>query len=128
MSFRAGAIFADWLFYGRAGAGAEYSRSVVTVDATGVVNCVGAIQNDVPNKTGGFDQFVTGCTSVQRGVVTRTVTNGVAPIVTMAAGIERNFGNIFVRGEVEFIAHFPALTASQIYYSPAINFAAGYRF
>jgi hypothetical protein len=49
-------------------------------------------------------------------------------MVVMAAGIEKHFGNVFVRGEAELDTHFPALTASQVYYSPSLNLVAGYRF
>ena len=50
-----------------------------------------------------------------------------APIVTLASGVERNFGNFFARAGAELIVHFPAFT-SEAYYSPAVNVAVGYRF
>jgi hypothetical protein len=126
LSLRAGVIFDDWLIYGRAGAGAEYSKKVTTSDQTGSATCVSPIVASVPI-AGGYNYLITGCGSIQHGAITVVTTTKLAPIVTLASGIERNFGDFFARAEAELIVHFPALT-SQVYYSPAVNIAVGYRF
>lgn len=126
-SLRAGITFDDWLIYGRAGAGAEYSKKVTTSDQTGSATCVSPIVASVPIAGGGYNYLITGCGSIQHGVVTAVTTTKLAPIVTLASGVERNFGDFFARAEAELIVHFPAFT-SQVYYSPAVNVAVGYRF
>jgi hypothetical protein len=61
--------------------------------------------------------------------VTTSVTTALTPVVTLATGIERNFGSIFVRAEAEMIFHVPnAALSSKIYYNPSANIAVGYRF
>jgi hypothetical protein len=121
LSLRAGLIF------GRAGAGAEYSKKVTSSDQTGSATCVSPIVASVPIAGGGYNYQITGCGSIEHGVVTVVTTTKLAPMVTLASGIERNFGLFFARAEAELIVHFPAFT-SQAYYSPAVNLALGYRF
>jgi hypothetical protein len=134
ISMRAGVVFDDWLVYGRAGVGAEYSRMTSTSDNRGVVTCNVPVVTGIPRGSvgpggaGTYDYYVTGCGSTTSGASTATTTDRFTPTVTLAGGIEKNFGQMFARAEAELLVHFPALTATQVYYSPAVNLAVGYRF
>lgn len=102
VSTRAGLIFGDWLTYARVGAGAEQAKSTFT--------------------------------AVLPGSVSNTVWASARPTVVLAAGVERNFADFFARVEAEMTTHFgPSVGFSgspygNVYYTPAINVAAGYRF
>jgi hypothetical protein len=128
LSARVGVIFDDWLFYGRAGAGAEYSKVVTKTDQTGTTTCIGAIVSVVQITPIQQGLAATGCNSIGHGPITYTTQTQVSPTVTLASGIERNFGNVFVRAEGEMMLHFTTLSVNKIYYSPAVNFAVGHRF
>ncbi|WP_445219794.1 hypothetical protein ACKWRH_06500 [Bradyrhizobium sp. Pa8] len=128
LSFRGGLTFDDWLVYGRVGAGVEYSKRTTVYDKNST--CVNPVVTSVPNG-GGLDSYLTSCGSIQnKGAITTTVIGGFNPIATVATGVERNFGAVFLRAEVELVVHIPnaSVPFGQIYYNPAANLAVGYRF
>jgi hypothetical protein len=99
LSARAGLILNDWLAYSRIGLGVEQTRSIY-------------VSNVYTNAN---------------------ITSN--PVVLLAAGVERNFGNYFLRAEAEWMVHFGSgvgafgsPSGDNIYYTPAVNVAAGYRF
>lgn len=131
LSFRAGIIFDEWLIFGRAGAGIEQTKLVSVSDQSGTATCLQPTITNVPATRfgiNGFDQVATACGGgIQSGTVTTTLTQSISPIMVVGAGVEKNFGNVFARLEAELTAHFPP-NGYQTYYSPAANFAVGYRF
>lgn len=129
LSLRAGLVFEDWLLYGRAGLGAEYNKRVTVNDQTGTKTCNNPTQTYVPStrNPGAVDLTVTSCGSITSGTNITTTVTRITPIVSLAGGIERNFGAVFVRAEAELVLHYPGAGESS-YYSPAGNVAVGYRF
>lgn len=133
VSLRAGVAIDDWLIYGRTGLGIELSKTIQTSDSRGVTTCQSPVVTGVPRGPvvpgfGSYDYYVTGCGAVVSGAATISTATAWSPTVTLAGGIEKNFGPMFARVEAELMLHFPALTATQVYYSPSINLALGYRF
>lgn len=105
-SFRVGFTASDWLFYGRAGAGIEKSESISTADDSRSVYCYRPTIVQRPNSTGGIDYLANSCASQGNGPTTTvTLINGYAPLVSIGAGIERNFHNLFLRAEAELTGH-----------------------
>lgn len=54
--------------------------------------------------------------------------NGYAPLVSIGAGIERNFHDLFLRAEAELTGHSIPNSGFTFYYTPSVNMALGYRF
>ncbi|WGS21699.1 MULTISPECIES: hypothetical protein [unclassified Bradyrhizobium] len=128
-SFRVGFTASDWLFYGRAGAGIEKSESIYTADDSRSVYCYKPTIIQRPNSNGGIDYLAASCASQGNGpTTTSTLVNGYAPVVSIGAGVERNFNSLFVRAEAELTGHSTPGSGFTFYYTPSVSMALGYRF
>jgi hypothetical protein len=122
LSARSGMTFGDWLFYAKAGAGAEdtFYKSSTTFTISSCDPTVVRQRSDAAI-------VVTGCNSVSSQTVGGVdAQRTVSPIVLLGGGFERNFGDFFLRAEGEFTTHF--MKGGGVYYSPSANVAGGYRF
>jgi hypothetical protein len=129
LSFRSGFVFNDWLLYGRGGAGIEKTTSVFISDDSKSRYCNSPVYKRTQVSTDAFDTFVVGCGSTSGGLITTTqVYDGFAPVLSVGVGIERNFDAFFLRAEAELLGHFLPHVTNSFYYTPAANFAIGYRF
>lgn len=132
LSGRFGLIWNDTLFYTRIGAGIDAIRRENTVDQSQSITCVNPTGNVTTDGPYGYTvATITDCGSRRRGAVTKTSTSAVAPYALLGAGIEQNFGAIFVRLEGNLFTHFSPTEAffrTNTYYTTEINGAVGYRF
>jgi opacity protein-like surface antigen len=124
-SARLGMILGDWLVYSRAGVGAEQTETKTTVDSSGSRLCNSPLIVRTRPDFNSVTLTAVSCGTVTPGPITTTTTASITPIVSLAVGLERDVGPIFLRLEAEMINHF---NGSTVYYTPAANLAVGYRF
>lgn len=128
-SLRVGITFDDWLIFAKLGAGVEQSR-IAFLGNERFGYCTSQYQKSQPTPNSLKIDLV-GCGSSSSTSYSyywaRTYYN---PVLLLGAGLEKTFGNYFLRAEAELISHLDTSSgySYQPYYSPAVNVTAGYRF
>lgn len=125
VSARTGILSGDWMIYAKTGLGLEDSLFRTSNSSSSVLcDPVLGIQRTNPFSD---TLIATGCKSTTTvSTMFGTTEQAITPIAILGAGVERNFGDFFMRAEGEFIAHF--IKGGGVYYSPTANFTGGYRF
>lgn len=122
---RFGFVVQDWLFFAKAGVGVEVAHRSAIIDNTASVTCTDPIVERRRPSADVLQIAVVGCAATTNGTKTVSVANSIVPTAIVGFGVERNFGDYFARAEAEVTAH---LVSGNTYYTPAVNFTAGYRF